>query len=61
MRCNVGALDKLLRITIGLLVVILGLVFNSWLGLIGLIPIATGLFRFCPAYLPFKFSTAKNQ
>lgn len=61
MKCNVGSIDRLLRIVVGLLIAILGVVFNSWLGLIGIIPIATGLFSFCPAYFPFKFSTTKKD
>lgn len=61
MKCNVGPVDRLVRIVIGLLIAILGVVFDSWLGLIGLVPLATGLFQFCPAYFPFNFSTAKKE
>jgi len=60
MKCNVGSVDRLLRIIIGLLIALLGVVFDSWWGLVGLVPIATGLFRFCPLYVPFKISTDKN-
>lgn len=61
MKGNVGTIDRLLRIVVGLLIAILGVIFNSWLGVIGLIPMATGLFQFCPAYFPFKFSTVKKE
>lgn len=60
MKCNVGSVDRLLRIIIGLVIALLGVVFDSWWGLIGIIPIATGLFRFCPLYVPFKISTDKK-
>lgn len=60
MKCNVGSVDRLLRIIIGLVIALLGVVFDSWWGLIGIVPIATGLFRFCPLYLPFKISTDKK-
>ncbi|MGE0018924.1 MAG: DUF2892 domain-containing protein [Draconibacterium sp.] len=60
MKCNVGTVDRLLRIIIGLVIALLGVVFDSWWGLIGIVPIATGLFRFCPLYLPFKISTDKK-
>jgi hypothetical protein len=60
MKCNVGSVDRLLRIIIGLVIAILGVVFDSWWGLVGLVPIATGLFRFCPMYVPFKISTDKK-
>lgn len=48
---NVGTIDRSLRIIVGL--VLLSLVFigpqTLW-GLIGIVPLATGLFRWCPAY-----------
>ncbi len=51
MQANVGTVDRSLRISAG--VVLLSLVFigpqTLW-GLVGLIPLATGLFRYCPAY-----------
>ncbi|MEJ2055557.1 MAG: DUF2892 domain-containing protein [Calditrichaceae bacterium] len=60
MKQNVGGIDKILRIVIGL--ALIALVFvgpkTPW-GWIGLILVLTGLFNFCPAYLPFKFSTKK--
>jgi hypothetical protein len=59
---NVGGADKFLRIILGL--VLLALVFigpkTAW-GWIGLIPLATGIFNFCPLYLPFKISTARKK
>lgn len=47
----------MVRIIAGVIVVLLGFYFKSWWGLIGLILLATGLFRFCPLYVPFKIST----
>ncbi len=61
MKCNVGSVDRLLRIILGLIIAILGVYFNSWLGLIGIIPLATGLFSFCPMYFLMKISTAKKE
>lgn len=60
MKKNVGTIDRLARIIVGLLIGILGIAFNSWWGLIGLIPIATGLFQWCPLFFPFKISTVKK-
>jgi len=57
MKCNVGRTDRIVRIISGLVIAILGVVFNSWWGLIGIVPLATGLFAFCPGYLPFKINT----
>ncbi len=51
MTCNVGTWDRSLRIGVGL--VLLSLVFvgpqTLW-GLVGLVPLVTGLARFCPVY-----------
>jgi Protein of unknown function (DUF2892) len=51
MKCNVGGIDRILRISVGIALVALaanGIV--GWWGWLGLLPLATGLFRFCPAY-----------
>ena len=51
MKANVGGLDRGLRISMGL--VLLSLVVigpQSWWGLLGLVPLATGLMSFCPLY-----------
>lgn len=61
MKVNVGTIDRLLRIIVGLLIAILGVVLDSWWGLVGLVPLATGLFKFCPLYVPFKISTTKKE
>jgi uncharacterized membrane protein HdeD (DUF308 family) len=48
---NIGSTDRILRIVAGL--ILIALVFvgprTAW-GWIGILPLATGLFRFCPAY-----------
>jgi hypothetical protein len=61
MKCNVGPIDRLLRIIVGLIIAIIGVVFDSWWGLLGIPLIATGIFRFCLLYLPFNISTAKKE
>lgn len=58
MKRNIGSIDRTIRIVAGLVLiaaVLLGLI-GPW-GWIGVIPLATGIFRFCPAYLPFGIST----
>jgi hypothetical protein len=58
MKKNMGSVDRSLRIIGGL--ILISLVFwgpqTPW-GWIGLIPLATSLVGFCPAYVPFKIST----
>ena len=62
MECNVGGIDRTLRIAVGALLVVLAItgVIGSW-GWIGLLPIATGVFRFCPAYPLLGIKTCKND
>ena len=61
MKANIGTLDRSLRIVAGLLLLALSLsgVIGLW-GLIGIVPLATGLFRFCPLYPLLGISTCKT-
>ncbi len=57
-RNNVGGIDRALRIIVGL--GLIALVFvgprTAW-GWVGLVPLLTGLVRFCPLYLPLGLSS----
>jgi hypothetical protein len=58
MKCNVGGIDRVLRIAVGL--VLVGLAASGIVGVwgwIGIVPLATGLFRFCPLYLAIGFKS----
>ncbi|MDW3094397.1 MAG: DUF2892 domain-containing protein [Gammaproteobacteria bacterium] len=57
MVCNVGDTERMARILIGLLIITIGFIFSSWWGVIGIIPVFTGVMGWCPAYLPFNIST----
>ncbi len=51
MKYNVGGIDRTLRIAVGALLVALAVTnVVGWWGWLGVIPLATGLLRFCPAY-----------
>jgi len=57
---NVGGADRAIRIVLGL--ALLGLFFLQtgnlhWIGLIGIVPLMTGILRWCPAYRLFGIST----
>lgn len=60
MTANVGSIDRALRILagLGLIAATLAGAIGPW-GWLGLIPLATGIFRFCPAYLPFGIRTCQ--
>lgn len=58
MKANVGSIDRALRIVFGLALIgatLMGAI-GPW-GWLGLVAVATGVFRFCPAYLPFGLNT----
>jgi hypothetical protein len=59
---NVGQTDRALRVFIGALLILLSLlnVIGPW-GWIGLLPIATGLLRFCPAYTVLGLSSCPME
>lgn len=64
MKANVGGVDRLLRILVGL--GLLALVFilpgaERWWGLVGLVPLLTGLVRFCPVYSLFGLNTCSRE
>jgi hypothetical protein len=64
MKGNVGSIDRMLRIVVGIGLLALFFVLEGnarYLGLIGLVPLATGLFRFCPAYALFGLSTCPME
>jgi hypothetical protein len=48
---NVGTIDRSIRIVAGIALIVLASLgrIGLW-GYIGIVPLATGIFRFCPAY-----------
>ncbi|MCB5227854.1 DUF2892 domain-containing protein [Alishewanella sp. 16-MA] len=60
MKANVGSLDKTLRIIAGILLIALAATgyIGVW-GWIGVVPLATGLFNFCPLYSLIGIKTCK--
>lgn len=60
MEINVGSTERLLRIIVGVVIIGLGLYLQSWWGVVGIIPLLTGLFRFCPLYKMLGMNTCKR-
>jgi hypothetical protein len=61
---NVGGMDRILRIVAGLALLSLFFLLEGnarYWGLIGIVPILTGTFRWCPVYLPFGISTCSMK
>lgn len=57
MTCNIGGTDRAIRGILGILILGAGLFFQSWWGLIGLIPLITATVSWCPLYVPLGIST----
>jgi hypothetical protein len=64
MKANVGGVDKILRIVVGLGLLSLILILEGnarWWGLVGLVPLATGVINFCPLYTLIGLSTSPKK
>lgn len=63
---NVGTVDRVLRVIIGLLLIAYAIPFGfpatgwNWLGWIGLVPLLTALIGICPLYSVLAISTCRR-
>jgi hypothetical protein len=58
---NVGGIDRILRIVVGLALIVVTLMgMLPWWGWIGVVPLVTGIFSFCPAYTLIGVNTGKK-
>jgi hypothetical protein len=62
MKSNVGGIDRILRIVVGLVLIGLTLMGNIgvW-GWIGIVPLATGAIGWCPPYAIFGWNTCSMK
>ena len=62
MKSNVGGIDRIVRIVVGVLLVALAATgqVGAW-GWIGLLPLATGALGWCPPYGLLGINTCKNR
>jgi hypothetical protein len=59
MATNEAGWDRAVRVVLGLGLLSLTVVGpKSWLGLVGLVPLVTGLWGYCPLYKVIGFSTS---
>jgi hypothetical protein len=60
MKTNVGGIDRLLRVAAGVALIWMAAtgIVGVW-GWIGVVPLATGVIGWCPAYLLFGTSTCR--
>jgi hypothetical protein len=60
MKQNIGSIDRFARVVVGLMLLSLMLVLEGnarWWGLVGLVPLVTGIVGSCPLYSIFGLST----
>ncbi|MCB1865920.1 MAG: DUF2892 domain-containing protein [Chromatiales bacterium] len=60
MSANVGGIDRVLRIVVGLAIIGWGIYAKNWWGAVGAIPLVTALIGWCPLYAPFGISSRKS-
>jgi hypothetical protein len=60
MKANVGGFDKWIRIVAGLALMAWALTGGPVWAWIGVVPLATGLFNFCPLYRLIGFSSCRR-
>ena len=59
MKKNVGYWDSIIRVILGGLIVSMGLFYDNYWGLIGIILVFSGVVAFDPIYRILNFSTAR--
>ena len=62
MKSNVGGIDRIARITLGL--ILLGLTATGYIGVwgwLGIVPLATGAIGWCPPYAIFGWNTCATK
>ncbi len=57
MTCNMGKTDKNIRIIIGIAIVGVSILFNSWWGLLAVVPLGTAFVGYCPVYGMLNWSS----
>ncbi|KAI5916715.1 DUF2892 domain-containing protein [Thauera sp. 2A1] len=61
MKTNVGGMDKIVRILAGIALIAWALMGGPVWAWIGVVPLATGLMGWCPAYTLFGMNTCPLQ
>ncbi|MBL7703615.1 MAG: DUF2892 domain-containing protein [Ferruginibacter sp.] len=57
MKCNMGNIDKGIRLFLAIVIAAVGFYVKSWWGLLAIVPLVTGLLSFCPLYKIFGLNT----
>jgi len=60
MKKNVGSVDKVIRIILGVVIITFGIYNQSWWELVGLVPLFTAFITWCPVYSLIGVSTDRK-
>ena len=61
MKLNVGKIDRISRVLLGLIIIAVGIYFKSWWGIIGIIPLVTAAIGWCPLFALFGLSSCSTK
>jgi hypothetical protein len=61
MKKNVGKVDMIIRVIIGIVIASVGIVYESWWGLVAILPLLTAFINFCPLYTVIGYSTTSAK
>ena len=54
---GIGGIDRVVRVVAGIAIIVAGVVYQSWWGVIGIVPLGTAVFSWCPPYALLGIST----
>ncbi len=61
MKQNVGGIERVIRIVLGLAIIGAGVMYANWWGAVGAVLVVTGLIGWCPPYAIMGMSTCKTK
>ncbi len=61
MNTNISKIDTIIRLIIAAILIAFGIMYQSWWGLVGVIPLMTAVIGVCPIYSMLGISTDGNS
>ncbi|MEH6456534.1 MAG: DUF2892 domain-containing protein [Cocleimonas sp.] len=61
MNINVGKYERVVRIIAGLVIIAWGVYAKNWWGVVGVVPLLTGLIGWCPPYAMLGINTCSTK
>ena len=61
MKQNVGGIERIIRIVLGLAIIGWGVMAANWWGAVGAVLLVTGLIGWCPPYAMMGMNTCKTK